>query len=328
VAILTQLQEQLPPYVKAMAAYARIGPPAWAAVTDDRGKLRPRIRDEDFDYLDYQVRCWQDGLPEELRPSKFSKHDNTPESVPDTTSDRPTLFLRYILDLRAKQFKIVILRPLLFSALTVRANAKRVKILARISTDMIDTINEMNIIHDLYRKQQPIINVFLSSAISTLLLIYIHGLRDTTAAVEEQPSSTTIAQEGINKALELICSYSASRSSQRLWKKYSGRNGLLNRLGFTQNVNIPADLSPSVPSSASPSTALVNNENQAQDMGMGMAWANVLPPGYPPMDGLEMLNNGDFQPDMPIDGIPPSTLFDMTQFLVPGDAGFMYNDMW
>lgn len=310
-----------------MAAYARIGPPAWAAVTDDRGRLRPRIRDEDFDYLDYQVRCWQDNLPTDLRAEHITKHVLNQKNILQTSSDRATHFLRYILYLRANQFKIVILRPLLFSVQTVRANIKRVKTLAQIANEIIRTIAEMDAVCDLYRKQQPILNVFLSSALSTLFLIYIYGLKGIAPTEDEGPSCAVTTREGINKGLRLIRAYSDSRSSQRLWKKFAGSRGLLSRLGFTVQ-GMPGSEAPGSVGSGSSTMPSSLPDQHTLDEFSSLPWSDASLTGYTPIEGFDMIYDSRPQQDVSIDGQSPVPIFGINPFLVPGAAGFLYEDAW
>jgi hypothetical protein len=302
-----------------MRSYARIGPPAWAAITDDRGKLRSRIRDEDFNYLDYQVRSWQDGLPKVLQPDAITSPGRITEeeSVIDSTS-RATQFLRFILVLRASQFKIVILRPLLFSTQSVKANMKRVKAVAEMARESIDTIARMNADHDLYRRQQPILNVFLSSAISTLVLIYVHCLRNDPA------DCVSIARAGINTGLELLQLYAHCRSSQRLWKKLAGRNGMLGRLGFAQVYDeVAAATTRSVSSDPSPGTS--SSAYMPDDLS-SYFWANLCAPNYANYPDA----NIQFNENLQMEGNVPNLaqIMDLNSYMNCGDNSYMYGSMW
>ncbi len=286
-------------------------------MTDERGRLRPRIRDEDFNYLDYQVRCWQDNLPTELRPERIAKHNPGPSVVLESSLDRGTHFLRYILYLRANQFKIVILRPLLFSPSTVRANIKRVNALTHIANDTIETITDMNANYDLYRKQQPILNVFLSSALSTLSLVYIHGLKTKTSGTDELLHCSAMARQGIDRGLCIIRAYSQSRSSQRLLKKFAGQHGLLSRLGFTTEKTTGAEMTTS-----SSTWRLLHNESSS------IPWPPGPLAGYPSLDGFGAFNHNFLQPGVALDEYSPLPIVGMSPFLVSSDGNFLYDDVW
>lgn len=231
----------MPPYLKAMTSYMRMGLRAWGAVADERGQLKYSISNEDFEFIDYQVRQWEESLPPELRILR----DGTAVGpiYSDTSPDRGTQILQFVLYLRANQFQIVIMRPLLFSTQTFNTHIERVKHMAQLAEDTIGVITLADQRYGLYANQQPIFNLFLSSALSTLLLIYVRSLpgRGMIASRDDHPDMDRTVQHGINKGLELLRSYSHSRSSQRLSKKIAS---LLQRLGFS----LPHE--PSDPSSA------------------------------------------------------------------------------
>ncbi|KAJ9641259.1 hypothetical protein H2204_002937 [Knufia peltigerae] len=235
--------ETMPAYLAAMSSYMRMGPRAWASVTDDRGRLKYRINSEDFEFIDFQVRRWQANLPEDLRmDSSLDNHESETEmAFNNKTLDKGTQNLRFILYLRANQFKIVIMRPLLFSSQTLQANLEHVHKIVHLATDNISTIVTMNERHGLYEKQQPLLNLFLSSALSTLFLIYVHLIsnppqqqqtNNDPPQPQQRPEFIKDVQQGINKGLELLRIYSYCRSSQRLSNKFAT---LLHRLGFSKS---------------------------------------------------------------------------------------------
>ncbi|OQV07460.1 Fungal specific transcription factor domain-containing protein isoform 1 [Cladophialophora immunda] len=225
-----EIPEMMPPYLKAMTSYMRMGPRAWTAMTDERGQLKRTISNEDFEFLDFQVQRWEESLPKELRILRdrpFLDQNDPGRPSPD----RRTQLLRFVLYLRANQFKIVLMRPLLFSTQTFQGNIEQVKRMIQFSNDNIEMIVTADKTCGLYAKQQPLFNLFLSSALSTLLLIYVHSLpgRGMAANGDDPPEMVRTVQLGINNGLELLRSYSVARSSQRLSKKIAS---LLQCLGF------------------------------------------------------------------------------------------------
>lgn len=325
-----------------MTSYIRIGPPAWAAVTDERGRLKQRIKDEDFDYVDYQVQRWHDSLPANLR---FHTDLTDIQGIGDLNYplDRGTQVLRYILYLRANQFRIVVMRPLLFSSQTYTANIKRVRIVAQIANDTIERITEMNDKYDLYKRLQPVLNLFLSSALSTLFLVYIHSLREERSPTIDDtyglPEFIQRVRDGLNKGLELIQSYSTFRSSKLLWQKFAGPQGLLPRLGLAdktekaQMTSSVADTTMSTGVSSNASTAFENSEDthpNAYPYGMGMvtdpnnpAYAYPSAGGFAPVDSTNMFE---------VNGMPneysPLPFLNMNPLLVSNDIDVFYDDMW
>lgn len=335
-------QDTLNPYTKAMTSYIRIGPPAWAAVTDERGRLKQRIKDEDFDYVDYQVQRWHDSLPAHLR---FNTDSTESQGIGDcnTSIDRGTQVLRYILYLRANQFRIVVMRPLLFSSQTYAMNIKRVRIVAQTANDTVERITEMNDKYDLYKRLQPILNLFLSSALSTLFLVYIHSLREERSPINDDtrnlPSFTQMVRDGLNKGLELIQSYSTFRSSKLLWQKFAGPQGLLPRLGLAgkaENADMASSgvhnsMSTGVSSNAG--TAFDNSEEghlNARPYGL----ETVAGPynhtyAYPSASGFAQVDAANI---FEVHGISteysPLPFLNMNPLLVSNDIDVFYDDMW
>ena len=282
----------MPPYLKAMTTYMRMGPRAWAAVTDERGQLKGRINNEDYEFVDWQVSRWEENLPRELR----IRRDNpvVDQIDPHTPLDRGTLLLRFVLYLRADQFKIVIMRPLLFSTQTFSTNIDQVKDMTRLANAIIEMIVTADDIYGLYSTQQPLFNLFLSSALSTLLLIYVHSSagRGPAQDLDCLPEMDKTVQQGIENGLKLLRAYSLSRSSQRLSKKIAS---LLQRLGFslsaTENPTRTRDMH-SDPAMGD-HHPLINSEQPSIDIGppqdfSGWNWTSVT--GY---DGLT--GGGPFQ---------------------------------
>ncbi|KIW09967.1 hypothetical protein PV08_11743 [Exophiala spinifera] len=270
-------EETMPAYLMAMTSYMRMGPRAWASVTDDRGRLKYRINSEDFEFVEFQVRRWQANLPEDLRM------DDGSELAFADALDNGTRSLRFILYLRANQFKIVIMRPILFSSQTFKANLEHVRQIIHLATDNIATILTMNERYGLYEKRQPLLNLFLSSSLSTLFLICVHLISDP------RPELGRDVQGGIDRGLELLRLYSYCRSSQRLSDKFAT---LLQRLGFpevarSRVANVPpprhTDSSPDVAGD----TVMVGADSSSTSASTSSFefsswnWSNFLPGGSP-----------------------------------------------
>ncbi|KAK5043519.1 hypothetical protein LTR84_011450 [Exophiala bonariae] len=223
--------DDLPPYVKAMASYVDFGAQAWAAILDTRGRLKRQFEETNYQFLSYQVIRWIDSLPDELKPQQYLVPPNG-KYLSMSEQDSATCSLRCILHLRANQIKILILRPLLFSAQSAQEKPRRVSEVGQVAIDTIDRIVEFHQRTDLCDKQWPILNQFLSSALSTLLLLYIHLLDGLhLQSVEPAPIDIQIVGQGIRSAVDLV-QIAKNRSSQRLWKLLNSPSGLLQRLGL------------------------------------------------------------------------------------------------
>lgn len=215
-----------------MASYVDFGAQAWAGLLDSRGRLKGQFEENNYQYLSYQVKRWQESLPEDLQPQRHFTQNPQSGSPPTSEPDNATSSVRCMLYLRANQIKILILRPLLFSARSARAKPDRVCEVSQIAKDTIDRIVEMNQATDLCSKQWPILSQFLSSALSTLLLLHVqllHGLQLKPIS-NSQLDGMTI-QKGIKDGIHLIRT-AKSRSCRRLWDRLNRPSGLLRRLGF------------------------------------------------------------------------------------------------
>lgn len=317
-----------------MAAYIRIGPPAWAAVTDERGRAKQRVKDEDFDFVDYQAQRWLENLPAYLHLDKTGDDSKY--------TDQGTQFLRFILYLRANQFRIVITRPLLFSSHTYMENRKRVRIVAQIARDTIEKIEEMNEKYDLYKKQQPNLNLFLSSALSTLFLVFIHGLREERTCPSEEARDLAArmqnVREGINKGLALVQSYSTYRSSQRLWQKFAGPHGLLSRLCLADQTRATDTATSTLPTSGSdvPSQSDAGYERCEEQNTNGYSegptaalGAEDLSYTYPPTEGFRpFLGTNPFQAYDFSEEYSPLPFLNMNPLVVSNDIDVFYDNMW
>lgn len=220
------------PYLKAMKSYVQFGARVWYSVTDEHGRFKQRLKEETFDFLNYKVKSWQESLPEILRPSEGELRSLGENILSDS---RKAYFLRSVFFLRANQIRILVLRPLLYSHQTARANPSRVGTLVQLTTSTIDKLIEMDHQTNLYRTQIPILNHFLSSALCSLFLVLAHYSRPFTM----EPSSNEITSviDAIANGLGMLRSYLFSQSSQRLLRNFTGPQGLMSHLGLLQNCN-------------------------------------------------------------------------------------------
>ncbi|KAJ5117386.1 transcriptional regulator family: Fungal Specific TF [Penicillium atrosanguineum] len=259
------------PYLKAMRSYVEFGAQVWYSVTNEHGKFKRRLKEEIFDFLAYKVKSWQEGLPDTLRPC-----EDELRSVRESGSfdDRKAYFLRSVFFLRANQIRILVLRPLLYSYQTARANSGRAGTLVQHATETINKLIEMDHHTNLYRSQIPILNHFLSSALCALFLVLAHYSRLSTIELSTIESAAVI--DAIANGLGLLRSYLFSRSSRRLLRSFTGPQGLMSHLGLLQSDNcfdklllgtLDLDIS-TVPNDASQGQNLVMEDT------------DNVPPGY------------------------------------------------
>ena len=211
-----------------MSSYIRMGARLWESLLDQQGKLKTAFRDEDFDYMEYQVYRWQQALPENLRPELVSPSLQGNECT--IAGDRNVFNTRILLYLRANQMRILIQRPILFSPQVVATNQQRIQSLISVARDSIEKLIQADRISDVYKKQQAFHNHFLASALSALFLVAAHQSRGALHGqqIEGGPYSCAAVWKTIFKALDLIGSYSStSRACRRLLQSMNGPSGLL-----------------------------------------------------------------------------------------------------
>lgn len=215
-----------------MSSYIRIGAQLWESLLDNRGKLKTAFREEDFDFMEYQIQRWQQALPEQLRPELVSA--SLQGSQLNNASDGIIFSARILLYLRANQIRILMQRPILFTTQTASTHQRRIGPLIDVARDNIEKLVQVDRTSDVYRKQQPFHNHFLASALSSLFLVVAHQSRNSAYKQHaEGPHSNAAVRDTIFKALDLIKSYSStSRSCRRLLQSIDGPKGLLTRLGL------------------------------------------------------------------------------------------------
>ncbi|KAH8807784.1 hypothetical protein F5884DRAFT_752362 [Xylogone sp. PMI_703] len=319
------------PYMKAMASYVQFGAQAWSSVTDNRGRIKPYPSNEVFDYLDYQVRRWQESLPIHLRPHQYSS-DAEVEGIIDSGAERATFSLRSILYLRANQIRILTSRPLLFSLQSINANPHRVAISTEIARDTIDRIVDIDEKSDLYRKQQPILNHFLSSALSALFLVVAHFTRHGKhIKVADEPLDIVSIRGSISKALRLLRSYSSCRSSQRLWNKFTNPKDSLSPFGLLQSLDEAdsASNASSIMDLMSTNVEYPLQGNASQDHPRNLPDNEMqIPLMCFPAGNPGIRNNSDFsQHNDLVNEMWPVSFSEIGQFLVGNDFNVFYDDM-
>lgn len=224
-----------------MLPYIRLGAQLWESLLDNRGILRTAFKDEEFDFMEYQLQRWQKALPEHLRPEHVAV--SLQRTEPHEFSNGTIFATRVLLYLRANQIRILVQRPILYSNQATSTHRRRVESLIAVARDSIEKLIQVDEISDIYRKQQPFHNHFLNSALAALFLVIAHQSHNTAynAPAESGPHSSAAVRESIFKALDLIRSYSAtSRSCGRLLRRFEGPRGLLIRLGLLRRNDQPA----------------------------------------------------------------------------------------
>ena len=215
------------PYLACMVDYSKIGSRVWSTFGNKEAPENSFNRN-DAEYLNYQVLQWYKNIPENLTYSG-PKHPDYRGSTPDNSHQgtRALYRLQVILYLRANQMRIVIYRPVLYSATSILSSdanpsARKVVDLAK---DSVRTLSRISQTSDIYQRQQMCFNYFLTSALAVLFLAVSHAPAQFAASCRDE----------FYMALDLVRGLSAqSAVGERLWKTIRGLKEIGPKLGLYQ----------------------------------------------------------------------------------------------
>lgn len=187
--------------------------------------------DDDFDVLNFQVEQWRKRAVEDhqfIHPDRW-------ETMP---SKRPPAWT-ILLYLRGNAVKAILLRPFFVTQVISAAGKRSIKPALEVVTDSINAITILEETTDIYRKQHPLFQHFLSvsCALLSLLVTYVEQHRNNLAA--ELPTSfPESVKDNYFKALRLSAAYSGSfAASRRLWRRLVTMRGSLCELGILSRDN-------------------------------------------------------------------------------------------
>ncbi|EED18710.1 conserved hypothetical protein [Talaromyces stipitatus ATCC 10500] len=214
------------PYLKIMASYAPFHTRFW----DFSGTMRTAgaCEDEDlFDSCNYQIEQWRkrsladlDFLHPKIR------RISTPASLPQPVST--------LLYLRANQIRGLTIRSVYLSGSSLAGSRHIVKSGIEIACDTIDVLADLDATTDIYAKQHPFFQHFLTSAVALLLLVIAsESKRNTLYKIISDLSSSVDLGESISRAFSLNASYfTVSGASRRLFKRMISMAEPLSKLGI------------------------------------------------------------------------------------------------
>lgn len=202
------------PYLRVMIRYSRIAARVWKFIAAFNNTNE--IKKEEMNYLDWQVLCWIEGIPDSLRV-------DDPIAETPRNETRSIRRLRALLYLRGNQLRMLIHRPVLHTAAHIVRYPPESGTVIGIAKDTIRFIARLNETSDIYQLQQVAFNWFLVSALAALFL-----------AVAQAPSQfSSQCKEEFYMALELVKGFSTqSYISRRLWKSIKSLKRLGPQLGL------------------------------------------------------------------------------------------------
>ena len=208
-------QDDSTPYLIAMISYSRISSKVWRSTTNFEGSDNEIDKDR-IGYLDYQILQWHNSIPESL---KF----HPPEGFVETkSSSRGQRRLQVILYMRTNQMRVLIYRPVLYSATNIMENRRYAQTVVDVAKETIRVLTRLNETSDIYRTQQVCFNYFLVSALAIIFLAVSHAPVEFSRQVRDE----------FYMALDLIKGFSTkSIISKRLWKAIKGLKEVGPKLG-------------------------------------------------------------------------------------------------
>jgi hypothetical protein len=139
-----------------------------------------------------------------------------------------------LLYLRANAMQGLLLRSYFISNSPSPASRKRIKAGLEYVSDTIWVLSTLDETTDIYRKQHPFFQHFLTSSCAVLFLIVAYAEQNHAALSSDFPDDfSETVRRGLHRALRLAAAYSnSSRASRRLWKRLLLMKDPLLRLGI------------------------------------------------------------------------------------------------
>ncbi|PVI02993.1 hypothetical protein DM02DRAFT_726784 [Periconia macrospinosa] len=226
------------PYIKAMISYTSMSPKFEVPIhTVAAGGSCDPV--EAFEILNFQTQQW---LKKALEGQQFF-HPCPDEAIgvtPGKNNSAQPSAMATLLYLRANAFRSIILRPFFLSSLHAPGSIEMIKPSLAIISDTLKVLCYINSTTDIYRKQHPFFQHFLSSSCALLFLIVAYvGADQQRGVITQSPhfpkAFSAIVKEELDRALSLASAYSnVSQTSCRVSKKLRLLRDVLSKSDFLQ----------------------------------------------------------------------------------------------
>jgi len=201
-----------------MIAYSNIGSKVWGSVANVNSRQQ-NIDKDSINYYDYKILHWYQAVPPALQ------YRRTERTI--TPPNRGFHRLQVALYLRLNQMRILIYRPVLYTATSIMENLDFARTVVNVAKDTIQVLTQINQETDLYRSQQMMFNYFLISALAVLFLAVAHTPAEFSADCRDE----------FYASLQLVRGLSASSFvSKRLWKSISMLKEVGPKLGLSTDL--------------------------------------------------------------------------------------------
>ncbi|EYB31082.1 hypothetical protein FG05_15962 [Fusarium graminearum] len=150
------------PYLLCMVSYARLCSKVWEELPLDSSPLS--VPKDKVDLFDFLTQKWMHSIPHDLQ-LVFPRLSQAPQPQP-----RALQRLRTLLYLRGNHIRSLVLRHHVMSTANLRADIQGAQLVVSLAQDTIQVLVHLNETSDIYARQKPTFNYFLTTALASILL--------------------------------------------------------------------------------------------------------------------------------------------------------------
>ncbi|OBS28350.1 hypothetical protein FPOA_02289 [Fusarium poae] len=197
------------PYLMCMVSYARLCSKVWEELPLDSSPLS--VPKDKVDLFDFLTQKWMHSIPHNLQ-LVFPRLSQAPQQ-----QSRTLQRLRTLLYLRGNHIRSLVLRHHVMSTANLRADLQGAQLVVSLAQDTIQVLLHLNETSDIYARQKPTFNYFLTAALASILL----------AVCNAPDVFANRCRQDFRDAVKLLENISQQgQVSRRLWKSI---RGIINR---------------------------------------------------------------------------------------------------
>jgi hypothetical protein len=192
-----------------MVSYARLCSKVWEELPLDSSPLS--VPKDKVDLFDFLTQKWMHSIPHNLQLI-FPRLSQAPQQ-----QSRTLQRLRTLLYLRGNHIRSLVLRHHVMSTVNLRADLQGAQLVVSLAQDTIQVLLHLNETSDIYARQKPTFNYFLTAALASILL----------AVCNAPDVFANRCRQDFRDAVKLLENISQQgQVSRRLWKSI---RGIINR---------------------------------------------------------------------------------------------------
>ncbi|GKU04514.1 transcription factor [Fusarium langsethiae] len=193
------------PYLLCMVSYARLCSKVWEELPLDSSPLS--VPKDKVDLFDFLTQKWMHSIPHDLQ-LVFPRLSQAPQQQPRTLQR-----LRTLLYLSGNHIRSLVLRHHVLSTANLRADMQGAQLVVSLAQDTIQVLVHLNETSDIYARQKPTFNYFLTAALASILL----------AVCNAPEVFANRCRQDFRDAVKLLENISQQgQVSRRLWRSIRG----------------------------------------------------------------------------------------------------------